>query len=81
MSVVLFDMVMMQIYRCDHLRVVLVSPPMSKKISCLESWGNEHTFVGSGHEVLGWRRLSCLGTLGSHPGTVRKRERRGEGSE
>ena len=60
-----------QIYRCDHLRVVLVSPPMSKKISCLESWGNEHTFVGSGTEVLGWRRLTCLGTLGSHPGTVR----------
>lgn len=61
-----------QIYRCDHLRVVLVSPPMSKRISCLESWGNEHTFVGSGNEVLGWRRLTCLGTLGSHPGTVRK---------
>eukprot|EP00752_Nemacystus_decipiens_P004264 g3895.t1 len=60
-----------QIYRCDHLRVVLVSPPMSKKISCLESWGNEHTLVGSGNEVLGWRRLTCLGKLGSHPGTVR----------
>ncbi|CAM9336689.1 unnamed protein product, partial [Ectocarpus fasciculatus] len=60
-----------QIYRCDHLRVVLVSPPMSKKITCLESWGNEHTFVGSGREVLGWRRLSCTGSLGSHPGTVR----------
>lgn len=60
-----------QIYRCDHLRVVLVSPPMSKKIACLESWGNEHTFVGSGGDVLAWRRLSCLGTVGSHPGTVR----------
>lgn len=60
-----------QIYRCDHLRVVLVSPPMSKKISCLESWGNENTFVGCGNEVLAWRRLTCLGSLGSHPGKVR----------
>ena len=44
---------------------------MSKKVACLESWGNEHTFVGSGGDVLAWRRLSCLGTVGSHPGTVR----------
>lgn len=47
-----------------------MSPPMSKRITCLESWGNEHTFVGSGCDVLGWRRLTCFGKIGSHPGMV-----------
>ncbi|CAM9462758.1 unnamed protein product, partial [Choristocarpus tenellus] len=60
-----------QVYRCDHLRVVLVSPPMSKRVSCLASRGDEHTYVGSGCKILEWRRLACLGTLGTHPGTVR----------
>lgn len=61
----------LQIYRCDHLRVVLVSPPMSKRITCLETWSNDHVLVACGSDILEWRRLECMGKVGSHPGTVR----------
>ncbi|CAM9781899.1 unnamed protein product [Discosporangium mesarthrocarpum] len=44
---------------------------MSKPVTCLASRGDEHTYVGSGSDVLEWRRLTCVGTLGSHPGIVR----------
>lgn len=34
--------------------------------------GDELTYTGCGHEVLGWRRLECVGPVSSkrHPGEV-----------
>lgn len=60
-----------QIFRCDHLRLALASPPAHvKNISCLAARGDTLTFAGCGNEILLWKRLECLGTIGIHRGSV-----------
>ncbi|CAM9879754.1 unnamed protein product, partial [Phaeothamnion confervicola] len=59
-----------QILDAAHLRVVMGSPPIPDRVRCLAARGDKFTYVGTGHHVLSWRRLSCQGALGEHPGEV-----------
>ncbi|CAM9528326.1 unnamed protein product [Chrysoparadoxa australica] len=60
-----------QIYQCDRLRLELVSPLMTEKISCMAVRGNKHTYVGCKTEVHCYKRLVCTGVAAHHPGHIR----------
>ena len=58
-----------QIYKCDKLTPVVISPQMHAPIRCMAAQ-REVTFVGIGNHILIWKRVTLAATLTLEEGEV-----------
>ncbi|KAK8799570.1 hypothetical protein WA158_006119 [Blastocystis sp. Blastoise] len=58
-----------QVYKCDKLTPVIVSPQMHDTITCL-AVQREFTYVAIGKDILVWRRITQFGTMSVESGIV-----------
>eukprot|EP01083_Nonionella_stella_P249991 863824_1 len=57
------------VYNCDKLRLVLVGPVGSSKVTAVANV-REYTYVANGNDIVCWNRMKHVRTMKGHSGTV-----------